>query len=99
MRNEIGFMEEDLDVITGQQLHLEIPNEGVYDYTAEKVFQANGESCILCLRVSEAREAYLLKAVDLGDGWWNIIDIEDDKEWEAARDASGYREYTEILHR
>ncbi|TCP53946.1 hypothetical protein EV586_105292 [Tumebacillus sp. BK434] len=99
MRNEIGFMEDKLEVITGQQLHLEVPEQGVYDYEAAKVFAAAGVSYILCLRLSPGREAYLLKADDLGEGWWNIIDIEDDSEWERARQASGYQDFTGVLHR
>ncbi|ARU59896.1 hypothetical protein CBW65_01595 [Tumebacillus avium] len=63
------------------------------------MFAVSGVSYILCLRLSEAREAYLLKADDLGEGWWNIIDIEDDSEWESARQASGYQAFTDVLHR
>lgn len=99
MRNEIGFMEDNLEVITGQQLHLEVPEQGVFDYEAAKVFAVSGVSYILCLRLSQEREAYLLKADDLGDGWWNIIDIEDDSEWERASQASGYQAFTDVLHR
>ncbi|ASS74350.1 hypothetical protein CIG75_04705 [Tumebacillus algifaecis] len=99
MRNEIGFMEDNLEVIIGQQLHLEVPDQGVYDYEAVRVFVANETSYILCLRLSENREAYLLKADDLGDGWWNIIDIIDDGEWGTARHASDYTAITDVLHR
>ncbi len=99
MRNEIGFMEDNLEVITGQQLHLEVENEGVYDYQAARVFQADGGWYILCLRLSPGREGYLLRANDLGGGWWNIVDIEEDREWENARDQSGYEQETDVLHR
>jgi hypothetical protein len=99
VRNEIGFMEDNAEEILGKQLHLEIENEGVHDYDTFKLFQMDGVHYVLCLRISEGREGYLLTLEDLGDGWWTVKDIEDDAEWERALGASGWKEHTIIVHR
>jgi hypothetical protein len=99
VRNEIGFMEDSVEEILGKQLHLEIENEGVHDYDTFQLFQVDSVNYVLCLRISEGREGYLLKMEELGDGWWTVKDIVDDAEWERARDASNWQEHTIIVHR
>ena len=101
VRNEIGYMEDRIEEIVGQQLHLEVENVGVYDFEAVKVFQVGGASYILNLCVSREHtgEGYLLRADDLGDGWWNVVEITDDTEWERAKAASGWQEKTTVVHR
>ncbi|KEO84585.1 DUF1292 domain-containing protein [Tumebacillus flagellatus] len=96
MRNEIGLMEENLDNLVGQQLHLEINDQGVFDYDIVKLFAVNNTRYLLAQRLSDEREGYLMKLDDLGDDWYTLRDIEDDAEWEAVRAAS---EYTGVLHR
>lgn len=96
MRNEIGLMEENVHNVVGQQLHLEVTDQGVYDYNAVKLFTVEETKYILALRISPEREGYLLKLVDLGDDWYTLCDIEDDAEWERAREVSAH---TDILHR
>ena len=99
MRNEIGIMEDNIANMLGSQLHLEVENEGVYDYEAAHLFKVGGVQYLLGLRLSEGREGYLMRLDDLGDGWWNLVDIEDDAEWERAMDASAWQQHTEIVHR
>ncbi|MBL0386038.1 DUF1292 domain-containing protein [Tumebacillus sp. ITR2] len=96
MRNEIGLMEENLDNLIGQQLHLEINDHGVFDYDIVKLFTLNNTRYVLAERISDEREGYLMKLDDLGDDWYTLLDIVDDAEWEIAREASGY---TKVLHR
>lgn len=92
-------MEDRVEDILNKQLHLEIENEGVHDYDVFKLFDVEGVHYVLCLRISEGREGYLLKMEDLGDGWWTVKDIEDDVEWERVRAASNWQEHTIIVHR
>lgn len=101
VRNEIGYMEDHIESIVGQQLHLEVETVGVYDFEAAQVFKQDNRAYILCRCVSEGRvgEGYLLRADDLGDGWWNIVDITEDAEWENVTAASGWQEQLSILHR
>jgi hypothetical protein len=99
MRNEIGIMEDNIENMLGSQLHLEVENEGVHDYDAAHLFEVGGMHYLLCLRLSEGREGYLMRLDNLGDGWWNLVDIEDDTEWERVREASAWKEHTEIVHR
>ena len=99
MRNEIGLMEEDLDNVIGQQLHLEVEGQGVFDYTAAKLFRLQDRAYLLALRLSQEKEGYLLTFDDLGDGWYTLRDITDDSEWETAKAASGWETLTGVVHR
>ena len=99
MKNEIGLMEENIDNLLGQQLHLEVEGEGVYDYEVAKLFRQGGALYLLATRLSEGREGYLMRLDDLGDHWWTLLDIEDDGEWEQARGASEWERFTTIVHR
>lgn len=101
VRNEIGYMEDRIESIIGQQLHLEVEEVGVYDFEAVQVIQEDGRAYLLCRCVSEGRvgEGYLLRADDLGGGWWNIIDITEDAEWERVKAASQWQKQLSILHR
>lgn len=99
MRNEIGLMEENLQNLIGQQLHLEITDQGVYDYEVVKLFNLEKTNYLLALRISEEREGYLMKFEDLGDDWYTLCDIEDDAEWQHAKSVSNFAEETSILHR
>lgn len=92
-------MEDSLEDILGKQLHLEVNDFGVNDYDAFKLFEAAGTHYLLCLCISEGREGFLLKVEDLGGGWYTIKDIEDDAEWQRAKEASGWKEHTVVVHR
>ena len=99
MKNEIGLLEENIESIIGQQLHLEITDQGVYDYDVTKLFKQDGRLYLLATRISPEKEGYLMRVDELGDGWWTIVDIEDDSEWERVRSVSGCADYTTVVHR
>ena len=99
MRNEIGLMEDRLENVIGQQLHLEIDGQGVFDYEAAKLFAVQERTYLLTLRLSPQKEGYLMAFDDLGDGWYTLRDILDDNEWQAVKDASGWEDYTGVVHR
>jgi hypothetical protein len=99
MKNEIGLLEENIESLIGQQLHLEITDQGVYDYNVTKLFVQDGRLYLFATRISPEKEGYLMRIEELGDGWWTIVDIEDDTEWERVRSASGCEDYTTVVHR
>ena len=99
MKNEIGLLEENIESLLGQQLHLEITDQGVYDYDVVKLFRQDGRLYLLAVRLSPEKEGYLMRIDELGDGWWTVVDIEDDSEWEQVRSASGWEVHTTVVHR
>jgi hypothetical protein len=99
VRNEIGMMEDRIENVIGQQLHLEIKGQGVYDYVAVKLFLWQEAYYLLLTRLSPLQEGYLMRIDDLGDGWFTVQDIADDAEWEQAKSASGWEEYSPLVHR
>ncbi|MCX7571160.1 hypothetical protein OS242_14505 [Tumebacillus sp. DT12] len=99
MRNEIGLMEDCLENVVGQQLHLEIEGHGVFDYEGAKLFFIQERAYLLALRLTPQQEGYLMTFDDLGDGWYTLRDILDEQEWQTAKDASGWEDYTGVLHR
>lgn len=99
MRNEIGLMEDRLENMLGQQLHLEVEGHGVFDYEAAKLVYVQERAYLLALRLTPQKEGYLMAFDDLGDGWYTLRDILDENEWQAVKDASGWEEHTGVLHR
>lgn len=99
MKNEIGLLEDNIESLLGQQLHLEVTDQGVYDYDVVNLFKQDGRLYLFATRISPEKEGYLMRVDELGDGWWTIVDIEDDSEWEQVRSASGWEEHTTVVHR
>ena len=99
MKNEIGLLEENIESLLGQQLHLEVTQEGVHDYDVVKLFRLDERLYLLATRISPEKEGYLMRVDELGDDWYTLVDIDDNGEWERVRDASGWEDYTTVVHR